>query len=149
MIPLHVSMLLRHLTNLDAQLLEDLDEQSPHDSLNDTLRNDRESKSSHADSCATVLQTLGEQSYETTDKVGITPGAKFKSQPRSCNSSLREPTRTGNKPQNVPSTCSVPSMHGKERPRTSMNEANTIHTDTENASDAKCCAGQDSAVYDE
>ena len=135
--------------NLDAQLLEDLNEQSPHDSLNDTLKNDRESKSSRAYSRATVLQTLGEQSYEATDEIGIKSGAKFKSQPRSSNSSLREPTHTGNKPQNVPSTHSVPSMHAKERSRTSKNEANTINSDTANASDAECGAGQDGAVYDE
>ena len=135
--------------NLETRLSEDLNEQSPHDSLNDTLRIDRESKSLSTDSCATVLQTLGEQSYEATEELGITPGAKFKSQPRFGNFILREPTHTGKRPQNVPSTGSVLSMHREERPRTSMNEARRTHSHTANSNDDECGALEDGAVYDQ
>ena len=134
---------------LDAQLLGDLNKQSTPDSLDDTLTNDKESKYCRADSCETVLQTSGEQSYEATDEVGITLGAKFKNQPNSSSSSLRQPTHSAKKPQNVPSTRSVPSMHGKEHSRTSMNETNTILSNTADASDDECCAGKDGAVCDE
>ncbi len=137
--------------DLDAHLLEVLNEQSPHNSLNDTLKKDTERQHSRTDSYATVLQTTGEHSYEIADEVDIRSGAKIKSQPCSSNSSLRElrePTHTGNEPQSVPSTLSVPSEHPKEQSQTSMNEAYTMRSDTENTNDAEGDAGQEDAVHD-
>ena len=137
--------------DVDAELLEDVNEQCPRDSLNDTQKKDTERKSSRADSYAPVLQTMGEQSYEIADELVIRSGAIIKSQPCSSNSSLRElrePTHIRDKPQNVPSTHSVLSKHAKECSQTSMDEAYTMRSDTENANDAEGGAGQEHTAHD-
>ena len=137
--------------DVDAELLEDVNEQCPRDSLDDTQKNDTERESSRADSYAPVLQTMGEQSYEIADELGIRSGAKIKSQPCSSSSSLRElqeSTHIGDKPQNVPSTHSVLSKHAKGCSQTSMDEANTTCSDTENADDAEGGAGQEHTAHD-